>query len=227
MSRSAPVAAFKDFCIDANDPRLLGEFWGAALGLSCAMQDGGDAYLSGPTAQHRVWINGVGEPKTVKHRMHLDIWCSDVGDLIALGADVVDDTSFRWTVMSDPEGGEFCAFVRPDPPQYRLMELNFDCSSDHVEIASWWAGVLGGRVETDPEGFSAVADVPGAPFGSMVFGPVPERKTAKNRVHIDVTATSIDALMAQGATVLRPPDSEISWTVMADPEGNEFCAFVS
>lgn len=227
MSRPDPVAVFKDFCIDANDPRLVGEFWGAALGLACGMQTGGDAYLSGPTDQHRVWINGVAEAKTAKHRMHLDVWCSDVGDLIALGATVVDDTSFRWTVMTDPEGGEFCAFIGLDPPTYRLMELNVDCSSDHVAIASWWAEVLGARLVIDADGFSSVVDVPGAPFDSIVFGPVPEPKTVKNRIHIDVVATSVDALVSAGATVLRPRDRQIRWTVMADPEGNEFCAFVT
>ncbi len=60
---------------------------------------------------------------------------------------------------------------------------------------------------------------------------MPEGKTVKNRVHIDVTSATADvaatvaALVDLGATVLRPQDGEISWTVMADPEGNEFCVF--
>jgi hypothetical protein len=35
----------------------------------------------------------------------------------------------------------------------------------------------------------------------------------------------VDALVARGATLLRAPDAEISWHLLADPEGNEFCAF--
>jgi hypothetical protein len=60
-----------------------------------------------------------------------------------------------------------------------------------------------------------------------VFQRVPEPKTVKNRVHWDVTLvdTTIDGLVAAGATLLRPKDDEIHWWVMADPEGNEFCAF--
>lgn len=49
----------------------------------------------------------------------------------------------------------------------------------------------------------------------------------KNRVHWDVILVdaSVDALVAAGAAVVRPADHEIRWTVLADPEGNEFCAF--
>ena len=55
---------------------------------------------------------------------------------------------------------------------------------------------------------------------------MPEPKTAKNRIHLDVTTPDLDALVAVGAVVLRPQDQEIGWTVLADPDGNEFCAFV-
>ena len=58
------------------------------------------------------------------------------------------------------------------------------------------------------------------------FCRVPEPKTAKNRLHIDVTTDDLDALVAHGATVLRAKgDGGIGWTVLADPDGNEFCAF--
>ena len=47
----------------------------------------------------------------------------------------------------------------------------------------------------------------------------------KNRIHWDVTAESVRPLLDAGATVLRAPDDEITWHVLADPEGNEFCCF--
>jgi hypothetical protein len=52
-------------------------------------------------------------------------------------------------------------------------------------------------------------------------------KTAKNRMHWDVALRDDSplALLDAGATVLRAPDAEIDWWVLADPEGNEFCAF--
>jgi Glyoxalase-like domain len=54
---------------------------------------------------------------------------------------------------------------------------------------------------------------------------VPEAKSAPNRIHWDLAAPDVAPLLSLGATVLRAPDSEISWHVLADPEGNEFCVF--
>ena len=55
---------------------------------------------------------------------------------------------------------------------------------------------------------------------------MPEPKTVKNRIHWDVEAADVQPLLDRGATVLREPDDVICWHVLADPEGNEFCAFV-
>ena len=84
---------------------------------------------------------------------------------------------------------------------------------------------MGGAVDGDGD-TSWVQDIPECPWDSFDFGGVPEPKTAKNRVHIDVTTDDLDALVAHGATVLRAKgDGGLGWTVMADPDGNEFCAF--
>jgi len=47
----------------------------------------------------------------------------------------------------------------------------------------------------------------------------------KNRSHWDVAVDDVEVLIDRGATVLRRPDDEIRWTILADPDGNEFCAF--
>jgi hypothetical protein len=66
-----------------------------------------------------------------------------------------------------------------------------------------------------------IQDVPGMPFDAWVFSPVPEPKTVKNRMHWDLTG-DVAEFEDRGATRL----SEMPhWTVMADPEGNEFCVF--
>lgn len=220
------LAAYKDFCIDAVDAARLGRFWGAVLGLEVGMQDNGDAYLTGPTSQHRIWINQVPEVKAVKHRMHLDVRAESVAAIEELGATIVDSDSFPWTVMRDLEGGEFCIFTSAGPPEpgARLAAIGID-AVDHVAIAQWWADVLGGTCTTDPHGFSSVSGISGAPFDDIDFVAVPERKTVKNRLHIDVTTPDLAALVAAGASVLRVQEPPIRWTVMADPEGNEFCAF--
>jgi hypothetical protein len=224
------LATFKDLCLDADDAAVLGEFWAGALGLELHHQDNGDTYLTGPTSGHTIWVNQVPERKTAKHRMHFDVNTGSVDELVRLGATVVDADSFAWILMVDPEGGEFCAFVREGPVTRRLYELGVDTgdSPEHpLRIAAWWADLLGAHAVDSGRGFAYVEDIPGAPFETIDFAPVPEPKTVKNRVHLDVTTPDLDALVAAGAVVLRPQDDEVSWTVLADPDGNEFCAFTS
>ncbi|QIX25808.1 VOC family protein [Nocardioides sp. JQ2195] len=215
------LGSYKDLCIDAGDAAALGTFWAAALGLDLRLLDDGDAVLTGATEQHTIWVNTVPEPKTVKHRLHLDVRTGSVAGLVALGATVLDDTSFRWTVMADPEGGEFCAFVRDDVAATHLHELVLDCA-DPERQAVWWAEVLGGRIGDDAE-VPYVDEIADAPFENLVLVPVPESKTAKNRVHLDLSVPEIAPLLEVGATLLAEHDD---WSVLADPEGNEFCAFL-
>jgi hypothetical protein len=219
------LATFKALCIDAVDPAVLGSFWATVLGLEPDRLDDGDLLLRGPTPQHSVWVNRVPEPVTVKQRVHLDVHTGSVDDVLEAGATALDLTSFRWQVLRDPEGGELCTFERESVPAYRLYEVSAD-AADHERIAMWWADVLGGRSDTDAEGgFSWVEQIPEAPFEALVFAGVPEPKTVKNRIHWDVDTDSVRALVEAGATVVRERDDEIAWTILADPEGNEFCAF--
>jgi len=126
----------------------------------------------------------------------------------------------------------------------RLRAVVFDCHHP-VSLARFWAATLGYQVRAydDPElqrlrmeGIDDPEDDPSVVIDPVDGGPrvwfnrVPEAKTVKNRVHIDVDlddAADIAALVARGARLLRPhgavPDEE--WAIMADPEGNEFCAF--
>ena len=216
------IARFKDLCLDAGDPARLGAFWAAALGRTWQAMEDGDGRLTGPTPQHTIWVNRVSEAKTVKNRVHLDIYTRDLADLKALGATIVAPWP-RWTVMADPEGGEFCAFVRPEVPAERLRALAVDCADPHAQ-ARWWADVYGVGV-TANDGWFALEGIPGMPILSMDFAQVPEPKTVKNRIHWDVTVPAVVPLVEAGAVVLREPGGDIGWHVLADPEGNEFCAF--
>jgi len=217
------IARFKDLCIDAVEPARLGAFWAAVLGLGW---DAKDEALTGPTPQHRIWINEVPEPHTVKNRVHLDVYARDLADVEALGArhaDVGQTGAERWTVMADPEGGEFCVFLRAELPEDRLHGLAVD-SADPEAQARWWGDVYGVDVIRN-DGWFTLENVPGMPILTMDFIWVPEPKGAKNRVHWDVTVPAVAPLVEAGAAVLREPDDEIYWHVLADPEGNEFCAF--
>ena len=218
------IARFKDLCMDVGDSARLSAFWAAALGLTWEARKDEDL-LRGSTPQHAVWLNRVPEAKTVKHRVHLDIYARDLADLQALGATVVEPRhgTRTWTIMADPEGGEFCAFPRPEVPAERLHGLVVDSANPESQ-ARWWAMVYGTGV-TENDGWFTVADVPGMPILTMDFVPVPEPKTGKNRVHWDVTVPAVAPLAEAGATVLREPGEDAGWHVLADPEGNEFCAF--
>jgi Glyoxalase-like domain len=146
-----------------------------------------------------------------------------VSDLVDLGATILDETQ-PWTVLADPEGGELCAFVRYPArlPDYRLYEVVVD-SPDPVPIATWWADRYGTEVHHDrAEGVSWIKP-PSMPC-ELVFAHVPEPKTVKNRVHWDVRGEFTE-LLDGGARLVRARDEEISWNVLADPEGNEFCVF--
>jgi hypothetical protein len=128
--------------------------------------------------------------------------------------------------MADPEGQDFCVFVRDEVPAYKLYEIVVDAVNGKA-VSRWWHEVLGGEYHEDDDG-GYLLDVPGMPFEAFVFGDVPEAKTVKNRVHWDVDVDGPDglaALLAHGATMVREKDDEIGWHVLADPEGNEFCVF--
>jgi catechol 2,3-dioxygenase-like lactoylglutathione lyase family enzyme len=213
------IAAYKDLCLDAGDRLVLGRFWAAVLGLELVDRGDGVASLRGPTPRHTVWLAEVPEARTVKNRMHLDVHTGSIDELLDLGATVVQPFD-HWTVMADPEGGEFCAFVRESPPENRLYEIGLD-AADPRRVARWWAELLGGRYVDEGKDYVWVADIPGAPFETLDVAPVPEPKTAKNRVHLDVVG-DVAEIVAHGAVVL---DEQPRWTVLADPEGNEFCAF--
>ncbi len=217
------ATAFKDLCLDTTRASRAAAFWSRALGLS-AQERGDNFVLTDDTDEHTLWINAVPEEKSVKNRVHLDVHVASIAEIEALGAEVVADDE-AWTLMADPEGGEFCAFVRPPEvlPDYRLYELVVDCV-DPERLANWWAAVFGIEAQPDSDSFSWYLEkAPGMPW-EMVFTAVPEPKTVKNRVHWDLWGITAD-LVAAGATVLRTRDEDLSWDVLADPEGNEFCVF--
>jgi catechol 2,3-dioxygenase-like lactoylglutathione lyase family enzyme len=96
-------------------------------------------------------------------------------------------------------------------------------------LARFWTAALGWKVLSEREREIVIGPDENAPVG-MCFMPVTDAKAVKNRLHVDLTTgagdreAEIDRLLALGA---RRADvgqtGEESWTVLADPEGNEFC----
>jgi predicted enzyme related to lactoylglutathione lyase len=105
-----------------------------------------------------------------------------------------------------------------------LFGLAFDVA-DAADLAAFWASTTGGTVlggATRDHAF-----VSGGDFPRLAFHRVPEGKTAKNRLHLDLVASDyeaeLDRLVRLGATKIgEQAPGAARWTTMADPEGNEF-----
>ena len=111
-----------------------------------------------------------------------------------------------------------------------LREIVVDCE-DPQRTAQFWADVLGWPVVQAEEGCYWLSSTgePWAPPPILVFVAVPERKTIKNRLHLDLNPSGCDQaeelarLLSLGAKRISVGEGEVPWIVLADPEGNEFC----
>lgn len=124
----------------------------------------------------------------------------------------------------------------------KFTELAIDCA-DPVRLARFWCSVLDYEVQDEDEDDGVVSI--GLPVGSdgkdrlgpvppaLTFARVPEGKTVKNRLHLDVNPTDREQdeevlrLLDLGARRIDVGQGDESWVVLADPEGNEFCVLAA
>jgi hypothetical protein len=122
----------------------------------------------------------------------------------------------------------------------RLREIVVDCRDPQL-MAQFWCAVLDYHVVYQDEGEIEIApyQADARPTreawrravqpATLLFGPVPEGKQVKNRVHLDVSpidrtqAEEVDRVLALGARRVDIGQGNPSWVVLADPEDNEFC----
>jgi hypothetical protein len=233
--------------VDAADPPALARFWADALGwvIGDVADDEVDVWPEGydypdPVALPLVFVP-VPEPKQVKNRVHLDLASTSpehqaeqvarLRDLGATPADVGQGPEVPWTVLADPEGNEFCVLE----PREVYMDTGpvaavvTDCA-DPAGLAGFWTAAAGWPIVMARKRIVALRAPSGVgPF--LEFLRVDEAKTVKNRWHADVAPFLGDDLAPEEARLrglgARPADvgqgPEVTWTVLADPEGNEFC----
>ena len=112
-----------------------------------------------------------------------------------------------------------------------VLAISFD-AHNAAQLAQFWADALHCTVNDGAtEDFASIAADTDSRLGPvLMFHKVPEGKTVKNRVHLDLTSSAadrdqeIDRLLALGARRVDIGQTGAeSWTVLADPEGNEFC----
>jgi catechol 2,3-dioxygenase-like lactoylglutathione lyase family enzyme len=122
----------------------------------------------------------------------------------------------------------------------RFTELVIDCHEPE-KLAEFWCAVLGYEVVdrqadlVEIAGWQPTVEAVRARVNAptLVFVRVPESKTVKNRVHLDVSPIDrsrdeeVERLLALGARHVDIGQGEQSWVVLADPEGNEFCVLRS
>ncbi len=185
----------------------------------------------------------VPEPKTAKSRVHLDL-ASDsdehqqtlVTRLRGAGATEVDvgqhGGDVPWVVLADPEGNELCVLEPRDRYRGRgaLASVVLDVLGPEAQVGFWAAATGWEVVPPEFEGVRSLHNPSGA-LPDLDLVRVPEPKTAKGRLHLDVAPRAEDdrdaevaRLLAAGATpadVGQGPD--VTWVVLADPEGNELC----
>ena len=121
----------------------------------------------------------------------------------------------------------------------RTIQVTFDCGDPGAQ-ALFWSAALGYEIGSPPTGFRSACHDPEGTGPRLFFQKVPEGKTTKNRVHIDIRAApGLDSddrmaaleddctrLVALGATRverLEATEMDAGIIVMQDPEGNEFC----
>jgi predicted enzyme related to lactoylglutathione lyase len=107
-----------------------------------------------------------------------------------------------------------------------MSGVTFD-AQDAQAVASFWGQTLGRDVAPGGSAVRAVIEAdPAVPGSRIGFLQVPEGKTVKNRMHLDVITADLDAeverLTALGASKLNEVNAGAHWVTMADPEGNEF-----
>jgi predicted enzyme related to lactoylglutathione lyase len=236
------------FChvvIDAANPGAIARWWGEALGWPVTFEEPDEVVIEPPEP------DGVGFPlvfvpvpesKKGKNRVHLDLRTvsdADQADLVerlvrqgATPADIGQHDT-PWVVLADPEGNELCVLDPREP--YTTSDTGPIAAVvvdalDPGALAGFWAEATGWDVVRSSDGLASLRHPEG--HGSFIeFIRVAEPNPGKNRVHLDVAPFAGGDRPAEVARLrelgARPADvgqgDEVTWVVLADPEGNEFC----
>ncbi|MFI5695360.1 VOC family protein [Kribbella sp. NPDC051586] len=231
--------------IQARDNSAVGRFWAEALGWKVTgdkpeetnVEPEGVTYPD-PSAIVIDLVPGA-RPKTVKNRVHLDLATTStthqeelIAHLRTLGATPVDigQGDVLWTVLADPEGNEFCVLeprpVYSDPGPIAAVAV--DCV-DPRAMAQFWSQATDWTLHEVTDDFASLRSSKGVgPYLEFLRSTDP--KTGQDRIHLDLRPYLGDdheaeaaRLRALGATDLDIGQGDVPWTVLADPEGNEFC----
>jgi predicted enzyme related to lactoylglutathione lyase len=226
-------------CVDANDPLRLARFWAGVLGWEMAdnLQDG-IALLPTDDTGFLLRFQPTDEPKAGPNEMHFHLTSTSLDDqqqtvarLLSLGArhiDVGQRPDEGHVVLADPDDNEFCVI---EPGNNFLADCGFfaevTCEGSR-QVGYFWSEALGWPLVWDQGQETAIRSPRGGPKISW-GGPPLTPKTRKSPMHFDVAPvdgdqdSEVGRLVSLGATRIDIGQGEVSWVVMADPDGHEFC----
>jgi predicted enzyme related to lactoylglutathione lyase len=227
-------------CFDAHEPLRLAHFWAGVLRWQVAdYARDGVALLPSDDTGFRIGFLPTREQKVGQNHMHLDLTSTSLEDQqetvarsLALGArhiDIGQRPEEGHVVLADPEGNEFCVI---EPGNSFLADCGFigavACDGSQ-EVGYFWSAALGWPLVWDQNQETAIRSPHGGPKISW-GGPPLMPKTGKSRLHFDLAPpvggdqqVEVDRLISLGATRIDIGQGEVSWVVMVDPDGREFC----
>ena len=228
-------------CLDANEPPRLAQFWAEALRWRMNDEDPHAIGLV-PTdgTRFRIVFEPVAGKKAGQNRHHLDLTTTSIDDqnetvarLLALGGrhiDIGQDPDDTHVVLADPEGNEFCV-IEPTNNFLagcgRLRAINCDGSR---ATGCFWSEALGWPLVWDQDEETAIRAPDGTGAKITWSGPPLRPRIGTTRLHLHVAPAAhgdqraeADRLVSIGATRIDIGQGDVSWVVMADPDGNEFC----
>jgi predicted enzyme related to lactoylglutathione lyase len=230
---------FVALCFAANNPRRLADFWAGLLGWQISDNaDEGLALVPNDDTGFRIRFLPSQVRKDRQNHMHFDLTSTSIKDqqrtvarALRLGArhiDIGQRPEEKHVVLADPEGNEFCVI---EPGNRFLADCGFlgavACDGSQ-RVGYFWSDVLGWPLVWDQDQETAIRSPHGGPKISWGGLPLPST-TAKNRLHFDIASavqgdqqSEVDRLISLGATRLDQARGTGSWTVLADPDGNEF-----
>ncbi|WP_026421498.1 VOC family protein [Actinokineospora inagensis] len=232
--------------VDAVDPLALARFWADLLGWRVAEADGGEVDVSAPPEDgwdmDLVFVP-VPEAKNGKNRVHLDLSSLSPTDqdatvrrALSLGATRIDigQGDVPWVVLADPVGNEFCVLEpRPEYADTGAVAAIVVDANDPGAQATFWAAATDWRIVRDDPAYASLHRMDHhGPW--LEFLRTDTSKPPKNRIHLDVAAhpgedqhAEVARLRALGATPADVGQHNAPWTVLRDPEHNEFCVLTS
>lgn len=227
-------------CIDANDPLRLARFWSGVLGWEMADDSrDGVALVPSDDAGFRIRFPPAQEKEPGLSLGHLHLSSTSLEDQqqtvarsLGLGArhvDVGQRPEEGHVVLADPEGNNFCV---TEPGNNWLAGCGFlaelTCDGSR-EVGYFWSRALGWPLVWDQGLQTAIRSPRGGPKISWDSWDCGETMP-KSGLHFDLAPPAhgdrqaeVDRLVCLGATRIDTGEDEVSWVVMADPDGRRFC----